>query len=175
VPESRALPSARHFPDLYAVIAEIAEEVRAELVASSSAWGADPDSVGDSSVIYPSVLSYATAYAEHGRLLAALSDAAAVDDRVHGIWWSVLRIANSARGHRLAQERVSRRDRRLATADLCPGAYQPAETGSSIHRLVFGVRSRGEGEVQRPPGTRLLSHLAWLTLRLGRPEARRRR
>ena len=35
-------------------------------------------------------MSYARAYAPHGRLLAAIADAAAIDEPVHALWWEGL-------------------------------------------------------------------------------------
>jgi AcrR family transcriptional regulator len=80
----------RHFSDVYMVVAGILTGLRRELQERSGSWLMDPDSVGGLGVIYPNILGYAHAYAEHGPLMAALSDAAGVDDRVHSIWWDEL-------------------------------------------------------------------------------------
>lgn len=76
----------RHFSDLYEVMALVLQQVGAEILEQSGAWLNDPNSIGSPDVVYPNLLHYAEAYAPHGRLLAALSDAAAADPRVRLLW-----------------------------------------------------------------------------------------
>ncbi len=76
----------RHFRDPYDVMGLVLQEVGAEILAQSGDWLNDPNGIGSPDVVYPNLLHYAQAYAPHGRLLAALSDAAAVDPRVRQLW-----------------------------------------------------------------------------------------
>lgn len=76
----------RHFPDVYAVVAAILGRISQELQGRSGSWITASGAIGSPAVIESNLLSFARAYAEHGRLLAALSDATGVDDRVREIW-----------------------------------------------------------------------------------------
>lgn len=76
----------RHFSDLYDVMGLVLQEVGAEILHQSGDWLNDRQSIGSPDVVYSNLLHYAQAYAPHGRLLAALSDAATADPRVHQLW-----------------------------------------------------------------------------------------
>jgi AcrR family transcriptional regulator len=77
----------RHFTDPYEVLGVLLERIGGELLATSGEWITRPDSIGSPEVVRANLVSYARAYASHGRLLASIADAAAVDDRVHALWW----------------------------------------------------------------------------------------
>ena len=77
----------RHFPDLYAVIAEILSAISREILSESGAWMTDPDAVGGPEIVYQGLLTNGRAYARHGPLLRALADAAAGNERI----WSIYR------------------------------------------------------------------------------------
>ena len=80
----------RHFADPYEVLGVLLERIGGELLATSGAWLTQPESIGTPGVVYANLLSFARAYESHGRLLAAIADAAAIDDRVHALWWDGL-------------------------------------------------------------------------------------
>ena len=77
----------RQFPDVYAVIAQILSAISREILAGSGAWMTDPDAVGSPGIIHQNLLTNGRAYARHGRLLRALADAAAGNERI----WSIYR------------------------------------------------------------------------------------
>lgn len=80
----------RHFADTYEVLGVLLERIGGELLENAGAWLTQPESIGAPDVVYANLVSYARAYAAHGRLLAAIADAAAVDERVHALWWEGL-------------------------------------------------------------------------------------
>lgn len=80
----------RQYDDVYEAVVEIFHAVAAEIAASIGPWLTDPDAVGSPDIVYPNLLGYARAYARHGRLIRALSDASAVDPRVRRSWGEAL-------------------------------------------------------------------------------------
>ena len=135
----------RHFPDVYAVVAEILEGITLELQEQSGGWITIPGSVGSPAVIYPNLLGYARAYVKHGRLMAALQDAASVDNRVYSIWWDDL-----IGPYVDATAAAIRRDQAAGVirADLDPEATASALIlmGERVSYHLLGRHRRGEPE-----------------------------
>lgn len=135
----------RHYPDVYAVVAEILEGIALEFQEQSGGWFRDPGSVGSLAVIYPNLLAYARAYVKYGRLMAALADAAGVDDRVHSVWWDGLigaYVDTTAAAIRRDQAAGAIR------ADLDPEGTASALTlaGERVSYDLLGRHRRGEPE-----------------------------
>lgn len=134
----------RQFPDLHALVAEILESIGHELLASSGAWLNDPASVGRPDVIHGNLLGYAMAYARHGRLLGALTDAAGVDEQVYRIWRGLLQQFIDAQAAAIARDQANGAVR----ADLDPyaTAYALGIAGERLSADLMGRHPRGGAE-----------------------------
>ncbi|MEA2027176.1 MAG: TetR/AcrR family transcriptional regulator, partial [Chloroflexota bacterium] len=135
----------RHYSDVYAVVAEILEGIALELREHSGAWLAVPGGPAGLAVIYPNLLDYARAYAKHGRLMSALSDAASVDERVHSIWWDgLIEVYIDATAAAIVRDQAAG----SIGADLDPDATAYALTlmGERLSYYLLGRHGRGKPE-----------------------------
>ena len=74
----------REFADIHAVLVGILRTLGAELVEASGDWFRGE--IGSPAVIHGNLLSYARAFQQHGRVLEAVSVAAAADPQVRDDW-----------------------------------------------------------------------------------------
>ena len=132
----------RHYSDIYAVIAAMLDDIRNELVRSGD-WASDPESVGEPGAIWENVLGYARTYAQNARLLAAMHDAAGVDERVHEIWWDVIRIYTDRQTAAIVRDQASGAVRSDLDAQATALALTIMEERLSYHLLG---RNKGEPE-----------------------------
>lgn len=76
----------REFSDVYAVVGSVLESVSATLAAEAGDWFTDVDSVGSPSVIHGNALRSGRTIKRFIGLLAAVHDAAGLDERLRGLW-----------------------------------------------------------------------------------------
>ncbi len=76
----------RQFPDVYAVVSEVLEQIAERLATETAPWFRDPDAVGSVDIVADNVLRSAKVLKPLIKLMQAITDAAGLDEGLRTLW-----------------------------------------------------------------------------------------